>query len=214
MLAVRSFLAATFSQLLRDRFVPSCKSGDLNHLLRLPDALWLRGGGNDTETEREMTKAAGVFFVLLFLSPVLHAANCVTPYGSCVVPSSGPCICQFPGIIAHGYASPAAYVDPSPQYTYMGCYNDNRGANKTGTAGRDLPGFMVSSKQMTTAFCVNECAARNFEYAGTQWGEQCFCGDSPPRFGQAPGRCSRPCAGNSMESCGGDFANSVYRINQ
>jgi len=92
---------------------------------------------------------------------------------------------------------------------YLGCYKDQ--GDPYGTRGRDLSGYMFSSPNMTTELCISECRKRGFAFAGTQYGSQCFCGNSYGKFGPA-NNCNMPCSGNKSEICGGFWANSIYKI--
>ena len=89
----------------------------------------------------------------------------------------------------------------------MGCHHDM--GNPGGTNGRDLSGLYFSVEKMTNDFCVEVCAASGFAYAGTQYGQSCFCGNSYGSRGPAT-NCNVPCPGNPCEACGGAWANSVY----
>jgi len=84
---------------------------------------------------------------------------------------------------------------------WIGCYAD-RGE-------RDLDGAVLGLNDMTTEICVAYCAAKGFSYAGTQYSTQCFCGNFYGKYG-ASDACNYNCAGNSHETCGGFWANSVY----
>ncbi len=86
--------------------------------------------------------------------------------------------------------------------TYLGCYADN--------GNRVLNGFSFSSNYMTVEGCVAACGSRGYSYAGAQDGSQCFCGSGAyTTLGQSTA-CTLPCNGNSGETCGGGYANSVY----
>ena len=74
---------------------------------------------------------------------------------------------------------------------------------------RDLGGYTFASDRMTGALCIQECRARNFTFAATQFSAHCFCGNSYGRLGPAR-NCDMRCTGNSGEICGGSWANSVY----
>ena len=91
----------------------------------------------------------------------------------------------------------------------IGCFRD-QGAS-IGTNGRDLNGFYTHSSSMTAAACINECRQRGFAYAGTQHGDQCFCGNNYGRSGPA-NNCDMRCSGSPAEICGGSWANSVYKV--
>ena len=99
----------------------------------------------------------------------------------------------------------------SPAANPIGCFRD-QGAS-AGTSGRDLNGFFMDSSSMTTATCINECRQRGFAYAGTQYGHQCFCGNSYGQHGPS-NDCKMPCSGSPAEICGGYWANRVYGVSR
>ncbi len=86
---------------------------------------------------------------------------------------------------------------------YLGCFKD--------TGDRDLSGYSFSRSGMTTQICLDTCQQKGFSYAGTQYSSQCFCGNSYGKYGKAS-NCNMPCSGNKTETCGGNWANSVYAI--
>ena len=102
---------------------------------------------------------------------------------------------------------------------YVGCFTDNRGADPVGLTDRVLNGDMLppapaprtGDPDMTTAKCTNHCNAGGFQYAATQYGAFCFCGDSYGDLGISP-NCRTPCSGEPEEVCGGPWANSVYQL--
>ena len=99
--------------------------------------------------------------------------------------------------------APVAISPAAGQARYLGCFKD------TGT--RDLSGYTTNTPGMTTQMCVNLCREKGFAYAATQFSQQCFCGNSYGKYGQAT-NCNMKCAGNNGETCGGSWANSVYSI--
>jgi hypothetical protein len=100
-------------------------------------------------------------------------------------------------------SSSADVTDPQP----IGCFRDQ--GDPYGTNGRDLNGYVTHGPNMTTAACISECSQRGFAYAGTQYGEWCFCGSSYGRSGTAD-NCNMACSGKKSEVCGGPWANTVY----
>ena len=97
----------------------------------------------------------------------------------------------------------------SKSITYLGCYKDQ--GDPIGTSGRDISGYVFNDSNMTTDRCISECRSRGFSYAGTQYGKWCFCGNSYGKSGSAS-NCNMHCSGNSSETCGGSWANSVYQL--
>jgi len=100
---------------------------------------------------------------------------------------------------------PAANVESS---NFLGCYKDQ--GDPTGTEGRDLNGAAFDLDNMTPGQCVSSCGSRGFQYAGTQYGRWCFCGNSYGNSGSAS-NCNMPCSGDDNQTCGGSWANSVYK---
>lgn len=88
-------------------------------------------------------------------------------------------------------------------WSYLGCSMDDldnrtfpiRGANST----------------MTNEMCIDFCISQGANYAGTQYGKECYCGNSAPpadRIGFA--KCAMPCAGDPAQTCGDSKKLSVY----
>ena len=94
---------------------------------------------------------------------------------------------------------------------YLGCFADNPDAQTNGLRGRVLGGAMIPNDgAMTNEKCTRFCGERGFAYAGTQYARWCFCGDSHADRGVSD-NCTMSCTGNPGETCGGGWANSVYR---
>jgi len=95
-----------------------------------------------------------------------------------------------------------------PKATYAGCYVD--------ASTRDLPVYKGHDNYRTRQSCMNTCAASGYDYAGLQNGGQCFCGSESDlgTYGQAAddSECNKACTGNSSQTCGGSWRNSVWKI--
>lgn len=87
---------------------------------------------------------------------------------------------------------------------YLGCFKDD--------SKRDLDGYTFYDGKMTTQLCVSTCRDKGFSHAGTQYGGHCFCGNKFGKFGAAD-NCNAKCTGNRDETCGGTWANTVYKTN-
>jgi hypothetical protein len=92
---------------------------------------------------------------------------------------------------------------------FLGCFKD--GGNPFGTSGRDLHDKGWRDSEMTIARCVAFCRSQGYAYAGAQFSRQCYCGNEFGKRGRAS-NCNMPCAGNPSETCGGSWANSVYKV--
>jgi hypothetical protein len=89
-------------------------------------------------------------------------------------------------------------------YTYAGCYEDNIGRVLTGD-------ILPNLGPMTNDKCVANCVGKGFSIAATEYGGQCYCGNSLVGSSKlAESECSVACEGNSKEVCGGSWALSVY----
>ena len=110
--------------------------------------------------------------------------------GACAGPPSGS---GEPVGTVEGAVTPGAYI---------GCYADS--------STRDLSYQAYSgSATATVQACIAACTSAGYKYAGAQDGNQCFCGNSYGSHGTSS-NCTMACAGNSSETCGGAWANSVY----
>jgi hypothetical protein len=87
--------------------------------------------------------------------------------------------------------------------TYVGCYQNH--------SVRDLQGASFIAMDLTNDSCQAFCAEKGFKYAGTEFGSQCYCGNSYGKYGGLDDtKCSSNCSGKAKEKCGGAWANSVY----
>lgn len=88
--------------------------------------------------------------------------------------------------------------------SYLGCFKDD--------SKRDLDGHNFYDRNMTTDLCVSTCRSKGFSHAGTQYASYCFCGNTFGKFGKSDG-CNAKCTGNNAETCGGTWANAIYKVN-
>lgn len=114
--------------------------------------------------------------------------------------------------ISKPVASAAAFPDltKSKGYKYIGCGTDTMRGSRT------LTGGMSWGADMTIEKCVATCKAGKFKFAGLEYGNQCFCGNSvaadrAPKAG-VKGACAMPCAGSKTEVCGGPDAITLYEV--
>lgn len=93
-----------------------------------------------------------------------------------------------------------------PGWAYQFCASDGQ--------SRALTSYSSSSAAMTLESCLGACANGGYQYGGTQYGQQCYCGNTiSNNLGKqiAESSCSSVCAGDSTEKCGGSWALSLYR---
>lgn len=82
---------------------------------------------------------------------------------------------------------------------YQGCYTDD--------PVRALAAFQPGSFSLQA--CNDRCRSAGFRFSGSQWFDQCFCGNSLGYSRVGDGECNTPCnAGGGF--CGGAWRNSIY----
>ena len=71
---------------------------------------------------------------------------------------------------------------------------------------------------MTQKKCAEYCTTEGYRYAGVENGDKCYCGDyilnsgltSKGKLAPTSKGCTKACAGNSKEKCGGTTAIQIY----
>ncbi|WWC73158.1 uncharacterized protein I206_107124 [Kwoniella pini CBS 10737] len=81
-----------------------------------------------------------------------------------------------------------------------------------GKTGRALLGSFTIDYANTVESCLAKCDAGGYPIAGLEYGNQCFCGSylSNGASLQTTATCAVACPGNSLETCGGYYALSLY----
>ena len=100
-----------------------------------------------------------------------------------------------------------AALTPSGPDGYIGCFLDHSPPPE-----RDLiNSFDLSPSNGNVEKCRSFC--KNGYYFGLQSGHQCFCGNEFGQYGRmTEARCNYTCTEQKDQKCGGDLANSVYRV--
>lgn len=109
--------------------------------------------------------------------------------------------------VTAGQPIPTSSSSSSPAtisgYSYAGCYAD--------TGSRVLSRVTFADvRSVTNTACVAYCETKGYSVAGTEFGNQCFCGDSVPSKTLDAAKCHMSCVGDKKEVCGGVLALSVY----
>ncbi|KAI1814965.1 WSC-domain-containing protein [Poronia punctata] len=95
-------------------------------------------------------------------------------------------------------------------WEYQSCYMEPMGM-------RALPNLIAGNDRMTVEMCVQACQDNNYNYAGLEYGRECWCGTtvsndledaSDPNCSM---QCDMMCAGNERQICGGRATISIYR---
>ncbi|WVR07283.1 hypothetical protein IAU60_004324 [Kwoniella sp. DSM 27419] len=81
--------------------------------------------------------------------------------------------------------------------------------------GRALPSDrLILEKNQTIQTCVSYCGEKGWQYAGLEYGFECYCADyidSGAYIGRNATNCDMPCPGNSSITCGGSMAIQLYQ---
>ncbi len=92
----------------------------------------------------------------------------------------------------------------SETWEYQGCYTDLIPDPNTRSLSHWGSGNSSTS-------CANDCFAAGYSIAGTEYGSQCFCGNSmTSTTKKADSDCDTACTGASSETCGGSSTMNVY----
>ncbi len=110
-------------------------------------------------------------------------------------------------LVAAAQALPSQSLKRDASFTRSGCYVDNDAGN------RALNGISYADDGMTVETCAAFCS--QYQYFGTEYGGECYCGNSLTAQLVDDSDCSFTCAGNSDEHCGAGnrldvFKNSGY----
>ncbi|KAJ7093925.1 WSC domain-containing protein [Mycena belliarum] len=112
------------------------------------------------------------------------------------------------------YSAPQTTPPPPPPpnnvilpagWAYVAC-------TKEPASGRLLAGYTFTSSSLTVESCVATCKSRGFVYAGTEYGNECYCGNgfTSTTVAASESDCSMPCAGKSSQMCGAGYRLSLY----
>ena len=107
---------------------------------------------------------------------------------------------------------------------HLGCYNDNferalpnyQNCAQDPRCKCDFTNTGCINDKMTVELCKDVCCngAVKYTFYGVEAGTQCFCGLSTAQYNQwgqlDNADCHTQCAGNTGESCGGDYKINVY----
>lgn len=109
------------------------------------------------------------------------------------------------------------YVDgPSPTstasnvagWTALGCWSDDLSARVLSGATM-VP---VGNNAVTSTGCIAACESKGFTMAGTEYGQECYCGNSLVGSTQKDASvCNMNCQGDTSQVCGGRLALNVFQ---
>ncbi|KAN0099930.1 WSC-domain protein [Hyaloscypha variabilis] len=108
-------------------------------------------------------------------------------------------------------------TDPGPpNWAYTGCYTEGT-TGRVLQAGVQVPG---GATNMTVAACTTACQSAGYILAGSEYGDECWCGNTFTNGGTLASTtpdglsgCNMLCTGNLSEYCGGADRLNVYNFN-
>jgi hypothetical protein len=130
---------------------------------------------------------------------VLPDAQCTTK-----CPGNSTQTCGGSNVISLWQTAGSKPLPPKP-VGWQGCFSDS-------ASTRILSNYSYSSSLMSSSLCKTACAKQNFGMAATEYGNQCFCGNTPLTTSTRVPTvlCSMACAGNSTETCGSSYMADLY----
>lgn len=78
-------------------------------------------------------------------------------------------------------------------FSSVGCFVDG---------SRPLPIANGSSSANTPQVCASNCRALDYKYSGTEYGQECWCGEYLPDTPAPSSDCSMACTGDKTQNCG------------
>ncbi|EJT81714.1 hypothetical protein GGTG_01690 [Gaeumannomyces tritici R3-111a-1] len=95
----------------------------------------------------------------------------------------------------------------------IGCYTSNANGGKTlAYPVQDVTGQTWDESTATTSKCLAACKSKGFPFAGTEYGQECWCGVVMGN-GTVPAdasECNMPCKGDAKENCGGSSRVNIW----
>ncbi|KAK0623353.1 hypothetical protein B0T14DRAFT_392225, partial [Immersiella caudata] len=90
------------------------------------------------------------------------------------------------------------------EFKLVGCYKDS---SDRFLSGEKLPKL----GKVSNTNCVEYCDSKGFSIAGTQYGGECFCGNSLSTIEKLDdSKCDMSCKGDETQTCGGSWALSLF----
>jgi hypothetical protein len=87
-------------------------------------------------------------------------------------------------------------------FSYAGCFIDSSSA-------RALPVQIGTSTTQTPQQCAMSCQTKGYKYSGTEYANECWCGNSAPTNQATESQCNMACKGDSTQKCGAGSRLSV-----
>ncbi|XP_022536815.2 WSC domain-containing protein 1 [Astyanax mexicanus] len=92
--------------------------------------------------------------------------------------------------------------------TYIGCFLDD-------AKDRSLKGMVFYDfRKMTSTLCQDTCTESGYQFAGLEYGSECYCGNRITSARMKEEECNLDCKGEKGSICGGVARLSVYKVEE
>uniref|UniRef100_A0A671KLY7 WSC domain-containing protein 1-like n=1 Tax=Sinocyclocheilus anshuiensis TaxID=1608454 RepID=A0A671KLY7_9TELE len=92
--------------------------------------------------------------------------------------------------------------------TYIGCFLDD-------AKDRTLKGMVFYDfRKMTSTLCQDTCTESGYQFAGLEYGSECYCGNRISSARMKEEECNLDCKGEKGAICGGVSRLSVYKVEE
>ncbi|KAG6856106.1 hypothetical protein H0H87_007358 [Tephrocybe sp. NHM501043] len=107
---------------------------------------------------------------------------------------------------------------PVPLKTGLPSLWQYKGCLREPTGKRALPYQIIWPTNNTALACMTQCAAFGFPASGTEFGQECYCGDKTDPIAQGAvfgteAECTLPCPGDPISLCGAGDRLTYYEYN-
>ncbi|KAF2478258.1 WSC-domain-containing protein [Lindgomyces ingoldianus] len=90
------------------------------------------------------------------------------------------------------------FPNGTARYGYVGCFKENNPGRQLGT------NVYSDTANNTNDRCIAACFQQGYVFAGTQYSQECWCGQALPVQRDNERDCNFGCTGNRNQICGGD----------
>uniref|UniRef100_A0A673HKX5 WSC domain-containing protein 1-like n=1 Tax=Sinocyclocheilus rhinocerous TaxID=307959 RepID=A0A673HKX5_9TELE len=119
----------------------------------------------------------------------------------------------FQSVLAEDNAGPQWLISRNQEIrylrrTYIGCFLDD-------AKDRALKGMVFYDfRKMTSTLCQDTCTESGYQFAGLEYGSECYCGNRITSARMKEEGCNLDCKGQKGAICGGVSRLSIYKVEE
>uniref|UniRef100_A0A672MYD5 WSC domain containing 1 n=1 Tax=Sinocyclocheilus grahami TaxID=75366 RepID=A0A672MYD5_SINGR len=142
----------------------------------------------------------------------LEAPALRTSYGIMGARLSGKGV-RYQSVLSEDNAGPQWLISRNQEIrylrrTYIGCFLDD-------AKDRALKGMVFYDfRKMTNTLCQDTCTESGYQFAGLEYGSECYCGNRITSARMKEEGCNLDCKGEKGAICGGVSRLSVYKVEE